>query len=119
VLDGVDVEHSNPTFGKEVTQLLLCAEILTLVVEARNRRPHVAYLQQFGSPSAHVVTCGVMDRKIECTRPHRCCVRPARNNVEPQLDQINCRTSFREATGGRESDMIYVICVAALVLAAY
>ena len=44
---------------------------------------------------------------------------PARNNVEPQLDQINCRTSFREATDGRESDMIYVICVAALVLAAY
>jgi hypothetical protein len=30
--DGVDVEHSNPTFGKEVAQLLLCAEILTLVV---------------------------------------------------------------------------------------
>jgi hypothetical protein len=27
--------------------------------------------------------------------------------------------SFREATDGRESDMIYVICVAALVLAAY
>ena len=42
-----------------------------------------------------------------------------RRIVEPQLDQINCRTSFREATDGRESDMIYVICVAALVLAAY
>src|SRR5438094_628257 len=60
-----------------------------------------------------------MDRKIECPKPHRCCVRPARNNVEPQPDQINCRTSFREATDGRESDMIYVICVAALVLGAY
>jgi hypothetical protein len=35
VLDGVDVEHSNPTFGKEVAQLLLCAEVLTLVAEAR------------------------------------------------------------------------------------
>jgi hypothetical protein len=44
---------------------------------------------------------------------------PARNNAEPQLDQINCRTSFREATDGRESDIIYVICVATLVLAAY
>jgi hypothetical protein len=61
---------------------------------------------------------------------YRCCLQtlsqtapalraPARNNVEPQLDQINCRTSFREATDGRESDMIYVICVAALVPAAY
>ena len=35
--DGVDVEHSNPTFGKEVAQLLLCAEILTLVAEARSK----------------------------------------------------------------------------------
>jgi hypothetical protein len=46
-------------------------------------------------------------------------LRAARSQQEPQLDQINCRTSFREATDGRESDMIYVICVAALVLAAY
>jgi hypothetical protein len=30
-----------------------------------------------------------------------------------------CRTSFQEATDGRESDTIYVICVAPLVLAAY
>jgi len=35
--DGVDVEHSDPTFGKEVAQLLLCAEILTLVAEARSK----------------------------------------------------------------------------------
>jgi hypothetical protein len=37
VQDGVDVKHSNPTFGKEVAQLLLCAEILTLVAEARRK----------------------------------------------------------------------------------
>src|SRR5258707_7188929 len=43
---------------------------------------------QFGSPPAHVVTCGGdMDRKIKCPRPHPCCVRPARNNVEPQPDK--------------------------------
>jgi len=32
---------------------------------------------------------------------------------------VRCRTSFREATDGRESDMIYVICVAGLVRAPY
>ena len=56
--------------------------------------------------------------KAQGGRPHPCSVRHSRQYGN-LVDRINCRTSFREATDGRESDMIYVICVAALVLAAY
>ena len=49
----------------------------------------------------------------------RACLASARNNVEAELVHISSGISCQEATDGRASDMIYVICVAAFVLAAY